>query len=96
MPPARPKIVQAGGGRGGNFTLMTTKRVSWLLALGLVGCASADRIERGAARHQARAAELSNEGRHEEASKERAAAEKQSSKANSRRGFEDAMPIVFH
>ena len=69
--------------------------VCLLLAAGTVGCSSANRIERSAERHEARATELDKAGDHAEATKERGAAAKQYSKANSRRGFEDVMPIVF-
>jgi hypothetical protein len=61
-----------------------------------LGCASVDRIERGAQRHEARANELDAKGQFRAASKERDAADKQYSKANSRRGFEDAMPVIYH
>lgn len=65
-----------------------------LLALG--GCASAGRIDRKADAHAAKAKELASEGQWHASSKEQAKADKLSSKANTRRGFEDAMPIVFH
>ena len=71
------------------------RRSCLLVVVGLFGCASADRIERAAARHEARADALASEGDYVAASKERVAADKQYSKANSRRGFENAMPIVF-
>ncbi len=64
--------------------------------VGLCGCSSANRIERGAMRHEQRAEKLQAEGKVQAASKERKAAEKQYSKANTRRGFENAMPIAFH
>jgi hypothetical protein len=69
--------------------------VCMLIAAGTIGCASANRIERGAARHEARATQLEKAGDLANATKERDAAAKQYSKANSRRGFENAMPIVF-
>jgi hypothetical protein len=71
------------------------KVMCMVIAVGAVGCASVDRIERSGDRHEARAKELEAAGDTVNASKERASAAKQYSKANSRRGFEDAMPIVF-
>ena len=71
------------------------RTIGMVLALALAGCASASRIERSAERHQARADDLAASGDFAAASKERAAAAKQYSKANTRRGFEDAMPVVF-
>jgi hypothetical protein len=59
------------------------------------GCASVDRIERRAAQHEAKAAQLEASGDFASATKEREAAAKQYSKANSRRGFEEALPIVY-
>jgi coenzyme F420-reducing hydrogenase gamma subunit len=67
--------------------------VGVLIALG--ACASASRIDRSAANHEARAKQLAKDGNWEAASKERQKAAKQAEKANSRRGFEDAMPVVF-
>jgi hypothetical protein len=65
-------------------------------AVALGACASANRIERGADADAARAKQLAHEGQWKEASKLQAKAEKETSKANTRRGFEDVMPIVFH
>ena len=66
-----------------------------LAGVGLLGCASANRIERSADRHEAQAKQLEANGNTREATKEREAAAKQYSKANSRRGFEDVMPVVL-
>lgn len=71
------------------------RRTILMFALALGGCASVSRIERSAERHEARANQLAAAGDTAGASKERASAEKQFSKANSRRGFEDVMPVVF-
>ena len=71
------------------------KILCFAIAAVAMGCASVDRIERSGARHDERAAQLDAAGDHTNASKERASAQKQYSKANSRRGFEDVMPIVF-
>jgi outer membrane murein-binding lipoprotein Lpp len=72
------------------------KKILWMaIAIGGIGCASASRIDRSADRHEARAQKLENEGNVQEATKERQAAAKQYSKANTRRGFEDQMPIAF-
>lgn len=68
--------------------------VCGLLTLG--GCASATRIERSADARSVKAKQLAREGHWQAASKEQAAADKLYSKANTRRGFEDAMPIVFN
>jgi hypothetical protein len=65
-------------------------------AVGLGACASANRIERGGDRHEARAQKLEEKGDSRAATKERKAATKQYSKANTRRGFENAMPVVFN
>jgi len=74
------------------------RHIVWatLVAAAIGGCASANRIERGAAAHEAAAKRLEAEGNYREAAKEREASAKQYEKANSRRGFEDAMPIAFH
>jgi hypothetical protein len=74
---------------------MKTTALLALVTLAGVGCASANRIERGAERHEARAQQLEPAGNTQDASIERNAAAKQYSKANTRRGFENAMPIVF-
>ena len=73
-------------------------RKLWLavVVMSLGACASANRIERGGERHEARARQLDEQGNFHAASKERDAAVKQYSKANTRRGFEDAMPIAFY
>jgi hypothetical protein len=68
--------------------------VGVLIALG--ACASASRIDRSAAQHEARAKQLAKDGDWQAANKEHRKAEKQAEKANSRRGFEDAMPVVFN
>jgi hypothetical protein len=75
---------------------MCRKLLLALVVMSLGACASASRIERGGDRHEARARQLDEQGDYRAASKERVAAEKQYSKANTRRGFEDAMPIVFY
>ncbi|MGZ3405192.1 MAG: hypothetical protein ACXVAN_02025 [Polyangia bacterium] len=75
------------------------RRISLLViaAAALLGaCASSNRIERSADRHEARARQLDEKGDFHAATKERKAAAKQYSKANTRRGFEDAMPVVFN
>lgn len=74
------------------------RRIAWLVLVvaSLGACASANRIERGADRHEARARQLDQQGDFYAASKERDAAAKQHSKANTRRGFENAMPVAFH
>lgn len=66
-----------------------------LAVAGLSACATANRIERGADRHEARAKQLDEQGNSRAATKEREAAAKQHSKANTRRAFADAMPVVF-
>jgi hypothetical protein len=71
------------------------KILCMVIAVGGIGCASVSRIERSGANHEARAAQLDAAGDTKNASKERDAAAKQYSKANSRRGFENVMPIVF-
>lgn len=67
-----------------------------LITVGVFGCSSANRIERSANRHEAKAQQLAAAGDYANASKERKSAAKQYSKANTRRGFEDVMPVVFH
>jgi hypothetical protein len=64
--------------------------------VGLAACSSANRIERNADLHAVRAKELAADGHMMSASKERETADKLYSKANTRRGFEDVMPVVFH
>jgi hypothetical protein len=71
------------------------RHILWVVLVGLSACASSARIERSADAHAAKAKELSADGQWRAASKEQAKADKQASKANTRRGFEDAMPIVF-
>jgi hypothetical protein len=66
------------------------------IALALCGCASSARIERSAQKHQAHAQELAARGDVYDATKEQQAAQKQWSKPNTRRGFEDVLPIVLH
>jgi hypothetical protein len=61
-----------------------------LMALGWVGCASPQRVEMSAARHEERAARLQAEGRYREAGDERAAAAKQRAKAAERANAERA------
>jgi hypothetical protein len=65
-------------------------------ALALCGCASPSRIERNAERHQERSQELAARGDQRDATREQRKAEQQWSKANTRRGFADVLPIVFH
>jgi len=67
-----------------------------IAAIGLCGCASSGRIERGAENHQARANQLEARGDFYHATKERDSAAKQYEKANTRRGFEDVLPVVFY
>lgn len=74
---------------------MFCRRILMGALIGLAACASASRIDRSAARHEERAEQLAKEGNWQAASKERQSATKQSEKANSRRGFENVMPIVF-
>ena len=64
--------------------------------VGLAACSSANRIERSADLHALRAKEFAADGYTKSASKERETADKLYSKANTRRGFQDVMPIVFH
>jgi hypothetical protein len=61
-------------------------RYTWIaiVALGVIGCASPQRIERDAAAHEARAAQLEGEGDYYHADKERAVAQKQRDKAAER------------
>jgi hypothetical protein len=97
------RIVQAPSGRRATFADKSTdggslmRRILWLVlvVVPLGACASANRIDRGADRHQARALQLDEQGHTRAATKERQAANKQSSKANTRRAFEDALPVVF-
>ncbi len=74
-------------------------RRTWVMACVaaamLGGCASANRIERSAQRHEARARQLDAQGEPDAAAKERRAAAKAYSKANTRRGFEDVMPVAL-
>lgn len=72
------------------------RRILLCASLALGACASANRIDRKADGHAARAKQLAHEGQWKAASKEQHKAEKASSKANTRRGFEDAMPVVFN
>ena len=72
------------------------RHILWGALLALSACASAARIDRSADAHAAKAKQLAADGKWHAASKEQARADKQASKANTRRGFEDAMPIVFH
>ena len=55
-----------------------------VLALGWVGCASPQRVEESAIRHEERAAQLQAEGRYTEAEQERQSAAKERAKAASR------------
>ena len=55
--------------------------IAALLALGWVGCASPQRVEKSAMRHEERAVQLEAEGRYHEAQEEREAAAKQRTKA---------------
>ena len=64
--------------------------------LGLGACASADRIDRKADSYAVRAQQSAADGNVKAASKEQKKADKLASKANTRRGFQDVMPIVFH
>jgi outer membrane murein-binding lipoprotein Lpp len=79
--------------------MTTTRRTVRFLALTafvtLAGCASANRIQRSSEYHAERSHQLAIEGNYHAASKEQQSAEKLASKANTRRGFEDVMPIVF-
>jgi hypothetical protein len=61
-----------------------------LMALGWVGCASPQRVEMSAVKHEERASQLQAEGRYYEAEKERAAAAKQRAKAAERANRERA------
>ena len=71
------------------------RHILWVALAGLSACASSARIERSADAHAAKAKELAADGQWRAASKEQAKADKKTSEANTRRGFEDAMPIVF-
>jgi hypothetical protein len=72
------------------------RRILLCAFVGLGACASANRIDRQSAMHSVKAKELADAGFPEAASKERSEADKLSSKANTRRGFENVMPVVFH
>jgi outer membrane murein-binding lipoprotein Lpp len=80
----------------GNIVIALAMGGIVVIALALGGCASAARVERSAQRHQEHAQELAARGDTAGASKEQQAADKQWSKANSRRGFENTIPIAFH
>ena len=75
---------------------MTRRLLLCAFAVGLGACSSANRIERSADLHDVRAKELAANGHMTSASKERQTANQLYSKANTRRGFQDVMPIVFH
>jgi hypothetical protein len=80
--------------------MTTTRRTVRLLALtafvALCGCSSANRIERSSEYHAEKSRQLATDGYANAASKEQQKADKLASKANTRRGFQDVMPIVFH
>ena len=76
--------------------MLVRKILLLAVAVTLGACASSARIQRSADRHEARAKELEAAGDTVGASQERVSAAKQTSKANTRKGFEDAMPVVFH
>jgi hypothetical protein len=71
-------------------------RHAWMVGvlLGVVGCATPERIQRGAIAHEQRAAELQAEGDYYGAARERAAAQKQWNKAASRAAFETQTPLT--
>ncbi|HEY2743629.1 MAG TPA: hypothetical protein VGL86_03360 [Polyangia bacterium] len=72
------------------------RRILFCALVGLGACSSANRIERNADMHAVRAKELAANGYLRSASKEQEKADKLASKANTRRGFEDVMPVAFH
>jgi hypothetical protein len=71
-------------------------RHAWMVAvlLGVVGCATPERIQRDAIAHEQRAAQLQAEGDYYGAARERAAAQKQWDKAASRATLEAETPLT--
>jgi outer membrane murein-binding lipoprotein Lpp len=68
----------------GRRSIVVMKIAAAALALGLVGCASSNKIDYAGNRHLARAQELEAAGDYEGAARERAAADKQFAKARAR------------
>ncbi len=73
-----------------------SRRILFCALIGLGACSSANRIERDADLHAVNAKQLAANGYLQSASKEQEKADQLASKANTRRGFQDVMPVVFH
>jgi hypothetical protein len=71
-------------------------RYAWMVGvlLGMIGCATPERIQREAIAHEQRATQLQAMGDYYGAAKERAAAQKQWNKAANRAAFEAQTPIT--